>query len=87
MLQATAPGLHGVGTGRAGFFAISCVPRRLTDPSAVFSKKGQPLPRMTQFRYREAPKNGPLVLNEGVDRLRFKPLAKNLYSNGFDGIE
>jgi len=42
---------------------------------------------MTQFRYREAPKNGPLVLNEGVDRLRFKRLAKNLYSNGFDGIE
>jgi hypothetical protein len=33
------------------------------------------------------PKNGPLVLNEGVDRLRFKRLAKNLYINGFDGIE
>jgi hypothetical protein len=32
-------------------------------------------------------KNGPLVLSEGVDRLRFKRLAKNLYSNGFDGIE
>ena len=26
-------------------------------------------------------------LNEGVDRLWFKRLAKNLYSNGFDGIE
>ena len=33
------------------------------------------------------PRNGPLVLNEGADRLRFKRLAKNLYSNGFDGIE
>ena len=33
------------------------------------------------------PKNGPLVLNEGVDRLPFKCLAKNLYSKGFDGIE
>ena len=56
----------------------------LTDPRAVFSKKGQPLSRMTQFRYRQAPKNGPLVLNEGVNSLRFKRLAKNLY---IDGVE
>ena len=37
-----------VETGSAGFSAISFVPRRLMDPSAVFSKKGQPLPPLTR---------------------------------------
>ena len=77
-----------VGTGRAGFFAISCVPCRLTDPSAVFSKKGQPLPRMTRFRYREAWLQAGVSWNRLLQRWATTfGLAKNRYSNGFDGID
>jgi hypothetical protein len=53
VFQATAPGLHGVASGRVGFLATRCAAIQLTDLNAVLPEKAERMPPLTQTGCRE----------------------------------